>query len=729
VQKGRFKVASIPNVDVIKSTLEKNAPDVYTNCIFALPDNKGNLKEKRYTLSLKTGDVFKNRRLLPVEQMNFCLTRRYYDHDKSVYGISHCAYQNAQAIDGNIVLATWVLADYINYPDTTEVHWAWGTNGLISDEKRGTTVSPDAILNISLSKPKVAAMVVVTPEKEIFSWEDKKNYGLMAPRYHNSENMYLAPSLLNVLSHAYDAKRVVGLTECFKKVFQIGYIGANKYVSFDSYKDIALFMKTSPMAKKSGKMQNRVDELANIQLPDHTTASMFEDIICYADRVNDEWTVLRWYHQLGSSNYAETARMYVNKTEAIHCRSDLKGHWVYAAAKIKAETFKADKIVLQTPDVFDGTKLEYFKTVSPKLSNRSAALYMLTMYPEFEKMCKAGMIWLCDNYLKSPYQQSWKSYLECHVGRVDLSEKNILKMIGINRHQADVLEKFRKKMVKYAPEGSWQARCADRMIKRMKDVFGVDSLSSIDNETFDYILNSFNGDRLTSGYANALHDTFAMYHQDALYFIKDLNTVANGGNQRVSIRNEYGHVSTMNVDRLYHDTIRMIRLGQYTDVIRPRFASVEELVNHHQVMVDLINADKNAHEARVNAKYNEAFTTYSKRWKKWEYDEDETFCVIAPTAPVDIAVEGITLRHCVKSYIPSIATGSTNIVFIRRKDHISDPFFTVEVDTHNNIRQVHGMCNCNVSTVEGLADFVKEWAKIKKLKYSQGFANGIRAAG
>ena len=194
-------MVSIKNVDEIKSMLEQNAPDVYTNCYFALPDKKGNIKEKRYTLNLKTGDVFKNRRLLPNESMNFCLTRRYYNHNTGVYGVDNCAYQNAQVVDGNVVLTTWVFADYINHPDTTEVHWAWGTNGLVSDKKRGAIVSPNAIINVSLSEPKIAAMVIVTPEKEIYSWEDKETYGLMEPEYGGNANRYLAPNLLLALSH------------------------------------------------------------------------------------------------------------------------------------------------------------------------------------------------------------------------------------------------------------------------------------------------------------------------------------------------------------------------------------------------------------------------------------------------------------------------------------------------------------------------------------------------
>ena len=219
-----------------------------------------------------------------------------------------------------------------------------------------------------------------------------------------------------------------------------------------------------------------------------------------------------------------------------------------------------------------------------------------------------------------------------------------------------------------------------------------------------------------------------MYHNDAMYFIRDLNAIRECETWFETV-SQYGYQSRMNVDRLYFDTMSMINSGQYMDVIRPRFSSAEELFGHHQIMIDLINADAMKHAARVNAQYAEGFQKNSTRWKKWEWDEDDVFCVIAPSAPVDVAVEGITLRHCVKSYIPSISEGQTNIMFIRRKGQESEPFFTVEIDISGNIRQVHGMCNCNASSVDGLSEFIKKWTKAKKLKYNEYHANGIRAVG
>lgn len=720
------------SIEALESTLKKlelNAPDVYVSCSECVRDKKGILREKRYILNLKTGDVFPRRKLAEGEKVNSRIVRSYKNHKFNTQDIVYYAFQNAQIVDGDIVLTTWIFGDGVNYPNTNNIKMPYyGNSVLLDKEVRGKAKDPDALFNIALSEPKIAAAVVVDSDKQTVAWSNTEKYGFNTSDPRAEADAFLAPKLHKALFHAYETNHVYGLTRCFKECFEIGYAGANKYLTFDSYKDVSAFMKSTPMQIKNSEMQKRVDELSTIKLPDHTSASMNDKTICYADRVDDEWTALRWWVASQTGKYVETSRMYVNKTEAMHCRSDLHGRWIYAAAKLKATTFSADRVVLQSPDVLDGTKLDYFKNISAEMDNQSAALYMLTMYPEFEKMYKIGLSWVCNNYLQSPYQTSWKNYLEGNIGHIDWTAKNIFKMVGVNRYQIEAIGEFVKKMNEDASWGTWPACYIDRIIQKMKRIFNVDALNSIDNETFDYILNSLNIDRLVSVYVYALSDTFEMYPKDAMYFIKDLNAIAENGYEFIEFTTQYGHTSEMNIDRLYYDTIQMIQSGGYMDVIRPRFSSVEELLNHHQVMIDLINANEMEREARINRQYESAFQTNYQRWQQWEWEGDNMFCVVAPKQPVDVAAEGITLRHCVKSYIPSVSQGRTNIVFIRRKGKETEPFFTAEVDMTNKIRQVHGMCNCNVDSVEGLAEFVINWAKTKKLKYIQLQANAVRAA-
>jgi hypothetical protein len=55
-------------------------------------------------------------------------------------------------------------------------------------------------------------------------------------------------------------------------------------------------------------------------------------------------------------------------------------------------------------------------------------------------------------------------------------------------------------------------------------------------------------------------------------------------------------------------------------------------------------------------------------------------------------------------------------MFIRKNDELDKPFFTVEITNDNSIQQVHGFGNRNADTENGLVEFVKKWAKERKLK-------------
>jgi hypothetical protein len=111
--------------------------------------------------------------------------------------------------------------------------------------------------------------------------------------------------------------------------------------------------------------------------------------------------------------------------------------------------------------------------------------------------------------------------------------------------------------------------------------------------------------------------------------------------------------------------------------------------------------------------------------KRFEYDCDKfEFCVKTPEEPEDLAVEGLELHHCVKSYIERVSNGETNILFIRKRYEPEKPFFTVELTNDNTIAQVHGFANRNASTEPNMVEFVKKWANAKKL--CLGYYNEVR---
>lgn len=87
---------------------------------------------------------------------------------------------------------------------------------------------------------------------------------------------------------------------------------------------------------------------------------------------------------------------------------------------------------------------------------------------------------------------------------------------------------------------------------------------------------------------------------------------------------------------------------------------------------------------------------YEKRYlkaKKLERDINE-FVFIVPKELQEIIDEGTYLHHCVgsKKFLDDQLKGKTNIIFIRKKDDINTPYFTLEY-RQKRVKQVQGKKN------------------------------------
>jgi hypothetical protein len=161
---------------------------------------------------------------------------------------------------------------------------------------------------------------------------------------------------------------------------------------------------------------------------------------------------------------------------------------------------------------------------------------------------------------------------------------------------------------------------------------------------------------------------------------------------------------------LYRDYLEMVEKIHGTSDFKPYFKTYEELRTMHDMAVEVYNI--------MSVEYKkEAFKEVSSRWDKFYYEDDE-YAVIAPKEPADLAKEGLELHHCVKGYIDRVIDKKTNIVFIRKKQEMDKPFFTVEITNDNTIQQIHGFANRNLSTEPELIDFVNKWIEERDLKAS-----------
>lgn len=117
---------------------------------------------------------------------------------------------------------------------------------------------------------------------------------------------------------------------------------------------------------------------------------------------------------------------------------------------------------------------------------------------------------------------------------------------------------------------------------------------------------------------------------------------------------------------------------------------------------------------------NESYKSWKKTLQKKFAWSNDKFTILVPEKVEDLSTEGKVLHHCVSSYQEAFASKHTTILFFRRNNNLSEPYFTIELaqnDSINNkfsIRQVHGSCNINPSAeiVQALLQWAQETGNV-----------------
>jgi hypothetical protein len=82
--------------------------------------------------------------------------------------------------------------------------------------------------------------------------------------------------------------------------------------------------------------------------------------------------------------------------------------------------------------------------------------------------------------------------------------------------------------------------------------------------------------------------------------------------------------------------------------------------------------------------------------------------IVVPKDASEIDLEGKTLHHCVATYIGRVAKGQTMILFVRKTEEPTVPYFTMEWRDHKVI-QCRGSHNCDMPS--DVKSFVKAFEK------------------
>lgn len=511
------------------------------------------------------------------------------------------------------------------------------------------------------------------------------------------------------------------ILDVIKDFIGVGIMEGNRTTQFQFRYEIYNWLLYKEPEKKVTPRQKLIDTLISYPLTEYEITS--DEKLATVDAItyeNQSYAVLRTY-----ASKQECARLYISHKQIIGCKKSHTGgytpfnqwkkspvHWNFSFFELNLNNFK-------------GTLLEYYCSIADKMPSEalSIVLWLLLSFPILEQMAKHsedGLTALKNLalILKTEQHNPFGKILS-FWGVVDLNKKKLHQKFGVSSSLFDEgLKNFALYLEAYREKNSLATPCLISP-SLLKFMIGQNDLSSIDENTINAVKKVLI-DTLET--AKGMHKTNCM-HMNMFALIRSTWGIQAALNSdafinelvRADIQEERQWIQDINFNRRYiehifRDYCHMVEQTGMQSRCRPKFKNMDDLFVAHDMLTELVNHRRLV----INQQKWQARQPF---WKKWIYngDEEDNYMIIAPESPEDLAHEGLTLCHCVKSYIAKVSAGLTNILFARRKTAPEEPFFTIEISNDGSVEQIHGFSNRNLETEPELIPFVKKWIKAKKI--------------
>lgn len=475
----------------------------------------------------------------------------------------------------------------------------------------------------------------------------------------------------------------------------------------------------------------------------------YKDTIWTFNILNDNYCVIRQFG--GYFEFEEQSRILIDnkgKVTIFKPNTILNGSVVFRVSSSSDIGIPADNVCFFRgfEDMFKFKRLFYISSIinDSDIMTKTNSLILRIIYtlrcPTIEQFYKAGYKYIA-NYLMSV---SAKSDVEHLFGYKKYSKSaSIHELSGMNKYQLKLVDKMFEEKKKnpnsptYIYGGlTYTPRC---VIETVRFVAGVKNLSSITDKDSDFYFSM----------AKRMNNVHSDYH-DFLHFVEANNSVytyyriKNGWrcmNKERRIKpltpeqNEKDRKNLLKLIRLqektdkkgldedvfkiFSDTLNLFK--QISNANRPDIdlytcKDVNELHRYHNMLIEINITDKEARNKEEQERLNKlAAKLYDQRKEKFEY-ADDNFSIVVPEEMNKITKEGVYLHHCVGGYISRVAEGRTNILFLRKNENIDIPFFTIEVNNHNEVIQIHGLYNRWLGNEPDAVKFVINWIHEKEIK-------------
>lgn len=477
----------------------------------------------------------------------------------------------------------------------------------------------------------------------------------------------------------------------------------------------------------------------------------YKDTIWTFNILNDNYCVIRQFG--GYFKFEEQSRILIDnkgKVTIFTPASILNGDVVFRISSSSDVGAPADKVCFFKgfEDMFKFKRLFYISSIvnDNEIITKTDSLILRIIYtlrcPAIEQFYKAGYKYLA-NYLMSA---SAKSDIEHLFGfRKYSNSENIYKLSGMNKHQLELVDKMfeEKKKSPNSPTYIYSGLMYTprQVIETVRFVVGVKNLSSITDKDSDfYFTIAKRMCNIHSDYHEFLHFVGVDNKVYTYYRIKNGWRCANKESHITPLTPEQNEKDRKNILKLMRLQEKTDKKGQQEDVFRifsdalNLFKQISntnrpdidlyackdanELHRYHNMLIEINITDKETRNKEEQERLNKlAAKLYDQRKEKFEY-ADENFSIIVPDEMNKITKEGVYLHHCVGGYISRVAEGKTNILFLRKNKEINIPFFTIEVNNHNEVIQIHGLYNRWLGNEPDAVKFAINWIHEKEIRCS-----------
>ena len=128
----------------------------------------------------------------------------------------------------------------------------------------------------------------------------------------------------------------------------------------------------------------------------------------------------------------------------------------------------------------------------------------------------------------------------------------------------------------------------------------------------------------------------------------------------------------------YLDMAKKEHMDTTDDIVR----YPKNLRHRHNELADLRNKKKEKERAKQYSLIDKKIRKLLPRAARY-YWEDKEYMIVPAAKCEELMREGRILHHCVGAssrYMEKMAAGETWILFLRRKDSLEDPYYTIEID-------------------------------------------------